>query len=121
MSKVEKLIFDPRLGHPDLPEASLGATCSRLNVNALNPALLLNLLSSCETLLHAVQTIDTLSNQAYHNSIWNRAAVRVVRERFSTPHIGFANVGLWGMCNSFAVDASIHIIIFNNFFFYIAP
>ena len=26
VSKVEKLIFDPRLRHPDLPEASLGAT-----------------------------------------------------------------------------------------------
>ena len=61
MSKVENLIFDPRLGHPDLPEASLGATCSRLNINALNSALLLNLLSFCETLLHAVQTFDTVS------------------------------------------------------------
>ena len=44
MSKVENLIFDPRLGHPDLPEASLGATRSRLNINSLNPVLLLNLL-----------------------------------------------------------------------------
>ena len=33
------------------------------------------------------------------------------------PHIGFANVGLRGIRNSFAVDASIHIIIFNNRFF----
>ena len=50
VSKVENLIFDTRLGHPDLPEASLGATRSRLNINVLTPVLLLNLLSSCESL-----------------------------------------------------------------------
>ena len=48
VSKVENLIEDSQLGHPDLPEASLGATCNRLNINNIIPVLLLNLLSPCE-------------------------------------------------------------------------